>query len=411
MIERRLPATRHRNFRFLWIGGACSNTALWTLLLGNAWIVYKLSDSSFWVGVSTFASMSPYLVAPLGGIVADRLERRVLVRVTRMMTFCVTLVLFVLAATDVIEVWMVVMMALMQGIVRSVEIPSDQALLANVVPPEDLANGVALTSTTQHGTRAVGPLLAGPLLATVGVEGAYGISALMALIAFFTVSQIDVRSRGGVARLADVAENLREGLSYVRHTPPVLALFALVFFHCSLTMSFDAMLPGFAQDHLHESSSAFTTMTFGVGVGALIGTFTLAVITGVRRGPLLFLMALASGASPILMGVSMNLFAASVSATLMGASQAMFMALSAMLLQEAVPDAVRGRVMSLYLMSAGGIMAVMNLAFGTLADRTGSPILFAVPGLVFIIVALVSLVAGSHLRRIYRTGQALPAAA
>ena len=411
MIERRLPALRHRNFRALWLGGACSSTALWTLLLGNAWIVYKLSDSSFWVGVSTFASMSPYLVAPLGGMVADRAERRILVRITRLLTFGVTSVLCLLAVLDVIAVWMVVMMALVQGIVRSIEIPADQALLANVVPAEDLGNGVALTSTTQHGSRALGPLLAGPLLATIGVEGAYGVSAVMALFAFFAVRRINVSSRGGVARLSDVFENLRGGLEYVRRTPPVVALFVLVFFHCSLTMSFDAMLPGFAETELHRPSSGFTMMTFGVGAGALIGTFALAVMTGVRRGPLLFVMALVSGIAPVLMGLSMNMGAAAVSATVMGASQATFMALSAVLLQEAVPDAIRGRVMSLYLMSAGGIMAIMNLGFGALADWTGSPVLFAVPGAVFVVITLASMLAGPDLRRIYRTGQTVAAPA
>jgi len=407
----RLPATRHRDFRALWLGGACSSISLWTLLLANAWIVYKLSESSFWVGVSTFASMSPYLVAPLGGMVADRAERRILVRVTRLATFAVTAVLFLLAVTNVIEVWMVVLLALAQGIVRSVEIPSDQALLANVVPAEHLGNGVALTSTTQHGSRAAGPLLAGPFLATVGVEGAYAVSAVFAILAFVSVRRVSVSSRGGVTRLGDVAENLREGLAYIRRTPPVLAIFVLVFFHCSLTMSFDAMLPGFAETELHSASGGFTVMTFGVGLGALIGTFVLAMNAGLSRGPLFLGTALASGLSPILMGVSHRIEFAAVNATLMGSSQAMFMALSAVLLQEVVPDQIRGRVMSLYLMSAGGIMAVMNLGFGALADRLGAPMLFAVPGAVFVAITVLTMVSGANLRHIYRTGRTMPVAA
>lgn len=401
----RLPATRHRDFRALWLGGACSNISLWTLLLANAWIVYKLSDSSFWVGVSTFASMSPYLVAPLGGMVADRAERRILVRVTRVATFGVTAVLFLLALGNVIEVWMVVLLALAQGIVRSIEIPSDQALLANVVPPEHLSNAVALTSTTQHGSRAAGPLLAGPFLAWVGVEGAYAVSAVFALLAFASVRRVSVSSRGGVTRLADIAENLREGLGYVRRTPAVLALFVLVFFHCSLTMSFDAMLPGFAETELHSPDGGFTVMTFGVGLGALIGTFVLAMNAGLSRGPLFLATAVVSGLSPLLMGVSHHLEFAALSATLMGSSQAMFMALSAVLLQEVVPDHIRGRVMSLYLMSAGGVMAIMNLGFGALADNYGAPMLFAIPGAVFVLITLATMFAGSNLRHIYRTGR------
>ena len=406
----RMPATRHSNFRALWLGGACSSISLWTLLLANAWIVFKLSDSSFWVGVSTFASMSPYLVAPLGGMVADRAERRILVRVTRLATFAVTSVLFLVALLDVIEVWMVVLMALAQGIVRSIEIPSDQALLANVVPPEDLGNGVALTSMTQHGSRAAGPLLAGPFLAWVGVEGAYAVSAVFALLAFSSVRRVSVSSRGGVTRLSDVAENLREGLGYIRRTPAVLAIFVLVFFHCSLTMSFDAMLPGFAETELHSAGGGFTIMTFGVGLGALIGTFLLAMNAGLSRGPLFLGTAVVSGLSPILMGVSHHLEFAAISATIMGSSQAMFMALSAILLQEVVPDHIRGRVMSLYLMSAGGIMAIMNLGFGAFADRYGAPVLFALPGAAFVVITLVTVFAGSNLRHIYRTGRTRPLA-
>ena len=405
-LVERLPALRHRDFRSLWIGSACSSISLWTMLLGNAWIVYRLSNSSAWVGVSTFASMSPYLMAPLGGMVADRAERRILVRSTRLATFCTTLTLGVLAATDVIAVWMVVSVAFVQGVIRAIEIPSDQALLANVVPVDDLGNAVALTSMTQHGSRAAGPLLAGPLLATVGVEGAYGISALFALLSFSSVRRVRVSSRGGVANLREVGKNMREGLAYIRQTPEVASIFVLVFAHCALTMSFDAMLPGFAETRLHSPSGGFTIMTFGVGAGALVGTFVLAVMTGAQRGPLLFWTAIASGISPMLMAGGHHVSHGAAGAILMGSSQAMFMALSAVLLQEVVPDEIRGRVMSLYLMFAGGVMAFMNLAFGTLADRTGAPILFFLPGAAFVLITLASLVTGPWLRRIYRTGTA-----
>jgi MFS family permease len=399
-----LPAASHRDFRALWGGSACSSISLWTLLLGNGYIVYKLSDSSFWVGVATFASMSPFLLAPFGGTIADRLERRLLVQLTRIGAFTTTVVLFTLAVTGVLEVWMVIAVALFQGLVRAVELPSDQALLANVVPPEDLGNAVALQSMTQHGSRAVGPVLAGPLLATIGVQGAYGVAAVFSLLAFTSVRQVQTSSRGGVSTLGDVVENLREAASYIRSAPPVAALFLLVVAHCSLTMSFDAMLPGFAETSLHSPSGAFTLMTLGVGVGALTGTFILAVVSFGRRGRLLFVTAVASGVSPLLMSVSMSVAAAAGSAILMGLSQAMFMAVTAMLLQEVVPDAIRGRVMSLYLMSAGGIMAFANLAFGSAADRWGAPALFFAPGMAFLVIVAVTAVAGPHLKRIYRTG-------
>lgn len=404
-VRERLPATRHRDFLALWGGTACSSVSLWTLLLGNAWIVYKLSGSSFWVGVSTFASMSPYLLAPIGGVVADKFERRILVRFTRLGAFAVTSILFLLALTGVIEVWMVVSMALVQGLVRAVEIPSDQSLLANVVPPEHLANAVSLSSMTQYGARAVGPLLAGPMLALVGVEGAYAVGAVFALLAFTSIRRVSVRSRGGVGSIKDVFSNLAEGLAYVRNTRPVLALFLLVVAHCSLTMSFDAMLPGFAETELHNADSGFTLMTMGVGIGALVGTFLLAMFPGTGRGRLFLWTGVFSGLTPILMSQSHMTEVAVVNTALMGSSQAMFMALSAIVLQEVVPDAVRGRVMSLYLMSAGGIMAMANLLFGTMADRWGPPILFLVPGATFVVIIAFSAFLVTHLRRLFQTGR------
>lgn len=403
-IQRRLPATRHADFRALWGGTACSSVSLWTLLLGNAWIVFQLSDSSAWVGVSTFASMSPFLLSPIGGVVADRYERKYLVRITRVGAFATTATLFFLALSGVIEVWMVIGVALVQGVIRAIEIPSDQALLANVVPPEDMANAVALSTMTQQGSRAVGPLLAAPLLGTVGVEGAYAIAAVFALLAFTSIRRVKTSSRGGVANLRLVVENLSGGLSYVLATRPVLAIFMLVVAHCALTMSFDSMLPGFAEHEHHGSENAFTLMNFGVGIGALLSTLWLSLKPGGHRGKLLLITALASGVSPMIMAASSNLPSAIGSAILMGSSQALFMAVTAVLLQSVVPDAVRGRVMSFYLMSAGGVMAFANLGFGALADEWNAPILFFLPGMAFVILVLMTTVSGAHLKRLYKNG-------
>ncbi|MSQ30093.1 MAG: MFS transporter [Dehalococcoidia bacterium] len=403
-LHRRLPATRHRDFLALWGGSACSGISLWTLLLGNAWIVYRLTGSSLWVGVSTFASMSPYFLAPFGGTVADRVERRLLVRATRLAALAIAIVLLLLAATGVIAVWMVVGLALLQGVVRAIEIPADNALLANVVPPSDLGNAVSLSTTAQLGSRAVGPVLAGPLLATVGVAGAYGIAVLFTLLSFTSVRRVQTSSRGGVASLRSVIANLRSGVRYLSSTGPVRALFLLVVAHCSLTMSFDAMLPGFADRELHAASSGFTLMMFGIGAGAFVATAVLAVTIGRRRGRVLLITGVLSGLSPALLAFSPGLGAAVVSATIMGSSQAVFMALSAVFLQEVVPDAIRGRVMSFYLMSAGGVMAVANLAFGSLADVLGVPPLLLVPGALFVAVLAISRLAAPNLWAVFRAG-------
>lgn len=400
----KLPAFKHRDFRYLWIASTCAQIALWTLLLGNAQAVYQLSDkSSAWVGVSTFASMSPFLIAPLGGVISDRFERRGVALMSRTATLVVVGALLVLALAGVMEVWMVIVLALLQGLVRSIQMPADQALVANVVPASERANAIALQSMTQHGTRAVGPLIV--LLLSPGYEGAYAVGAVFSIISVLTILPLRLRSQGGVTRLGDMVKNLGEGVAFVRSSPPVFAIFFLVFAHCALTMSFDAMLPGFAADELHSETHGFLIMSIGVGVGAFVGTFMLAIFSDASRGALFLGSAVISGLAPLLMAAATDVPMAANAAVLMGSSQAMLMALSAIIIQEVVPDEVRGRVMSLNVMSAGGIMAMANLGFGSLADRTGAPALFLIPALVFLAILALTVVFGGHYRQIYRTGR------
>jgi MFS family permease len=404
MASLSLPAFQSRDFRYLWVASASAQIALWTLLLGNAKAVFELSDSSTWVGISTFASMSPFLVAPLGGILSDRFERRRVAFLARIATLAVTAGLFALAIGGVLHVWMVVLLALTQGLVRAVQMPADQTLVANVVPVAHRANAVALQAMTQHGTRAVGPLIV--LLAAPSVNGAYAVACIFSVLSLAAIVPIRTRSFGGVARLAEVRENLRAGIDYIRRTPPVFAVFALVFAHCALTMAYDSMLPSFAEHDLHSAEHGFFIMSIGIGIGAFVGTFLLAWFTGVSRGPLFLGTAVISGLAPLFMGVSDSVPMAANAAVLMGASQAMFMALSAVIVQDVVPDEVRGRVMSLNVMSAGGIMAVMNLGFGAMADSVGVPVLFIVPALIFLGIVAITIPLGTNYRRIYRTGAA-----
>ncbi|MCA9854833.1 MAG: MFS transporter [Dehalococcoidia bacterium] len=410
-LHRALPATASRDFNYVWLAATASSIALWTMLLGNAWVVYELSDSSAWVAVAVFASMFPFFLAPIGGLIADRFERRTLLLFSRAGALAGMTILFLIAAFGILEVWIVVVGALGLGLVRSTETPADQALVANVVGKEAIANAVVLSTTTRLGARAVGPLIAGPLLETIGVEGAYGVAVAFGILATLFVVPVHTRSLGGVTDLREFATGLREGIRYVRNTGPVLAVFIIVVAHCVLTMSFDSMLPGFASHDLHLPTRGFTALSVAVGAGAFIGTLSLALLTRGNRGTLFLAMIIISGIGPIFLAMSNTLPAAATSAMIMGASQAVTMALAAVFLQEVVDDAVRGRVMSLYLMSAGGLMAFANLGYGAMADIWGAPILLLIPGIGFLAIVAATIATNPHLRRVYGTGTLVPAPA
>ena len=282
----RFPATQHEDFRRLWAGSTLSSIGLWTIWIGNNWVVFDLSDSSAKVGLTTFAFMFGFLVAPLGGTVADRFERRQLSITIRIMTVGLNLGLLAMALTGLLSVWVIVAFSFFLGLANVVRDPTDQALLANVVPQRHIASAVTLISATRLGSRAVGPLLGAPLLLSVGPEGVYALGSVLSVAAIYSISRIQTVSRGGVAKLSQVVSNLGEGLSYVVRTPPVLSLFVLVSAHCALTMSYDGMLPGFVRDQFDGGSGTYTTLAVVVGTGALFGTTFLAGTTDMARGPL-----------------------------------------------------------------------------------------------------------------------------
>ncbi len=403
-LHKALPATAFRDFNFVWLAGTSAAIALWTMLLGNAWVVYKLSDSSAWVAVAVFASMFPFFLAPVGGLVADRFERRTLLFASRLGSLTGMTLLLLIAAMGLLHVWVVVLAAFILGLVRSTDSPADQALVANVVGKDAVANAVVLSTTTRLGSRAVGPLIAGPLLETVGVQGAYAVAVAFGVLATLFIIPVRTRSFGGVTDLRSFTTGLRDGIRYVRNTGPVLAVFMIVVAHCVLTMSFDSMLPGYASHELHLPTRGFTILSVAVGSGAFFGTLSLAMLARGNRGTLFLAMIIISGIGPVFLALSNTLPAAATSAVIMGASQAVTMALAAVFLQEVVEDSVRGRVMSLYLMSAGGLMAFANLGYGALADWLGSPVLFLVPGLAFLAIVGSTLFSNRHLRRVYGTG-------
>jgi MFS family permease len=182
-------------------------------------------------------------------------------------------------------------------------------------------------------------------------------------------------------------------------------IFGLVAFHCSLTMSYGALMPEFAKEVMHGGDVEFNALNLAIGAGALTGTLIVSTVgrPGLR-GSLFLATGLGSGLFPLLLALTENIGAGAAAAIGVGASQAVFMALSTTLLQAVVPDGMRGRVMSLYTMLAAGVMALMNLANGFLADPLGTPVLLAIPGIGFAAIVVAWSLLRADLRRVYRTG-------
>lgn len=388
----------------------CSGSAMWTFIIATSWLVFEASESSGWVGITTFAAMIPFLVvSPVGGLLGDVFDRRRLTSFTFVVGGVVAGAMAVLAASGMVELWHVAVFALVNGTVRSIQEPSMAALVPNQVPRRDLLNALVLTSSSRHGARFLGLLVAAPLLEIdyLGVEAVLVLSVAFQLCGSLLMTRVKTVSTGETKSEQGVVGNIVDGMVHI-YTNHTLALFIiLVAFHCALVMSFESMMPVFSKETLGASdASVFNYLMMGFGAGSLAGMMALA---GVKddslKGRILLVTGVASAATPVMLALSGSIPVGILLAGAMGAAQATFMALSNTYVQMMVPDALRARISSLYILHAGGVMAFANLGYGFLADQFSAPPILIVTGALFLAVVVALSANQPILRQVYRTGR------
>lgn len=409
---RMFPAMESVEYRKLFYSAGLSAISLWALITARGWLAGELANANWAVGVVYFAAIGPWVLAPIGGALADRFDRARVVMICRLGAAVLAALLAVLAFSGMISLWNLILITFLSGVIRSGEMPAQAALLPNTVKMAALLSAITLASMMQFGSRVIGPV-AGPVMKELGPEWVFAGSAVLLLLSVWQLRQVKVRSTGGIVGgathlsgiLVDAATHVREGLRYLGVAKGVRMLIALTAVHCMLAMSFDALLRAFAVDVLLGDESEFGYLLMGVGGGALISTVALSMVPEGRiRGRLMMFTGIASGLSLPVLGLAGSLPIAILGAALAGSSQAMFMALSSVMIQTVVPDAIRGRVMSLYAMFAGGIMALMILANGLAADIINVRLLLTVPGILFSIALVLWVIGMPRLRSTLQHG-------
>lgn len=403
-------AFRFTDYRRLWTANMFAGAAMWTFIVASSWLVLKESDSSGLVGIITFASMLPFLlVSPVGGLLADRFDRKSLAQITFWGSFLVNIAMAALAVAGGLEVWHIAVFAFVGGTFRATQEPTVQALIPNQVPTNILLNAITLNAATRHGAKFFGLLVAAPLLAipSIGVPGVLVLSALFSGVGVIQIARTRTVSRGEIHPESGLARGLLDGLIYV-YTNRTIALFIIVvMLHCVLVMSFESILPILSRETLGaRDGSVLGYLVMAFGAGSLVGTLFLAGVTAQKnKGRLLLISGMASGITPVLLALSGNVSLAILASAGMGAAQASFMALTTAYIHLIAPDRLRGRISSLYLIHTGGMMAFANLGYGFAADALSAPPILIVTGLVFIVSLAVIGGWQPILRRVYVTGQ------
>lgn len=373
--SRMLGALQHAEFRRLWVATAFSQSSAWALIVARAALALNETGASSAAGIVTFAAMMPSVVmSPVAGYLADRFDRRRVLAAAYGVNLAQNLILAVLVITGTIEFWHLVILSTVNGFARATQMPAAQALLPNLVPKSKLVNAVAFHHATHQASKLTGPLFILPVVLLGYGEWAFVISLGLYVVGLLLVLRIRTVSRGVVDRSRSAFSNLVEGLSFVYHHRLLLPMFLVVIAHCALTMSYETLFPVLSRDNLGlmegaELYKGGNLLMIGVGAGSLVSSFGIAGLgSNAIRGRTFFVLGVLSGLTPLFMGLSFNLTTAVIAAFGVGFSQAGFMTLSSAMVQQVVPDEIRGRVLAVYSWHIQGAMASFNLVNGILAD-------------------------------------------
>ncbi len=384
VFERYTAALAYQDYRTLWIANLSSGAAAWALIVARGALVYNEFESSTWVAVVTFAAMIPRVfVPPIAGYLSDKFDRRRVISVMYAINLAQTLGLSLYVLLGDVNAWVIVGMSLINGSARAAQMPASQSLVPNLVPRNLLLNGIALNQATMQGSRLFGPLAIAPLLATVGVSGAFFLCTGFYIVSLVQSLRIGTISTGTVRQgsnfVVNFAASVWDGIKYVYSTPILRVVVFMALFHCGLTMSFESLLPVLSDARLNARDAGFTLLMGAVGGGALISVIAIAGVTReTTRGKLFLNLGVISGLAPAILALSVNMPTALIAAAIMGATQSGFMTLTHTMIQSVTDDSVRGRVGAVYSIHIGGMMASANLINGWMADIRVSDILLPV---------------------------------
>lgn len=412
-LSRGFEALGVRNYRLYWSGQVVSLIGTWMQQVSLPWLVLSLGGSPIQLGLVAVLQFGPAMVlAPFGGVFADRIDKRLAMMATQAAAAGQAFVLFLLAVTGVVEIWMVMAMALVLGLVNAVDMPLRQSLAPDLVPRRLLTNAIALNSMAFNSARVVGPALAGVIIgigtvatgsAVAGVAINLGINTLTygaVLISLVRMDPHRIRRHEKPEQHPPVLESLREGISYAARTPLVLWCLVLLGGIAAFGFNFQILLPLFSQDVLHLGPEGYGALYAAMGVGSLAGSVTLAYMSSRRAIPLMLGGGLVF--SSLLVGIAATQNVLVAAALIMGAgyfSMLMINTINATV-QANTPDALRGRVMSFYVTVFAGSAPLGGLFAGAVAEAWGTPAAFLAGAVLsFLTLAVVVLGLRSASRR------------
>lgn len=367
-------ALRDRNFRWYWIGMLAAFNAMQMQIVARGWLVYTMTDSSFALGLVTAGfGVSMFVFSLYGGAIADRVDKRNLMVITRAGTGVISLIITILIALGRIQLWHLVVSSLVSGVFFAFNMPGRQAFVMELVGKESLLNAIALNSIALNICRIASPALAGVLIKFIGLTGVYWVISFSNIMVVLTLLMIPPGKAEKPATRTPLFKDVMEGLGYVRDNRIILLLLLLGFIPIITAMPYQLLMPVFAKTVFQAGETGLGLLMSAVGLGALAGSSLLAFLGDVRRKGLIQIFAgFIFGGFLVLFALSPSIIPALVFLLIAGIGSSIYMTLNNTLVMTNTPEELMGRVMSIYLMTFG-LMPLAALPAGALADIIGAP--------------------------------------
>jgi len=373
----------------MWIGACTSSIGTWMQIVAQSWLVYRLSHSAFLLALDQFLGGIPiFLFSLIGGVVADRVERRKILLASQYVQMASAGLLTILVATGLVHVWHILCLSFVSGLAQAFGGPAYQALIPTLVEKEDMPNAIALNSIQFNVAVMVGPALAGQALARLGETWCFGLNALSFLAPI--VSLLIIRSRFRPLKATEsLFASLKQGIQFVRKQHSMEALIILAFLMTFLSMPVRTYFPVFVKDIFHRGPETYGNLLALMGLGSICGSLTIASAGNIRRKGRVALFALATlGAAIAGFALSRSLPLSYTFLVLVGASMMAVFATVNSLVQLITTNEMRGRVMSVYNFAFRGGMPMGNLMSGWLVPLFTAPIVLSINGSLLILLAL-----------------------
>jgi MFS family permease len=400
-MQRAFAAFTYRDFKVLWFGAFTSTVGTWMQKVAQSWLVFELTKSSLYLGLDDFLGQLPILLfTVVGGVIADRHDRRHLLLGSQYVQMATAFTLALLVFTHQVQIWHILALSFTAGVAQAFGGPAYQSLVPSLVHKKDLPNAIALNSIQFNLARVFGPLLSSTTMAAFGAAACFGLNGLSFLVVIVALMSLTVKHLPPAER-KPMLEEMKGGFSYARSEPTIIALTVLASMTTFLGLPLLTFLPIFARDVFHGDVGTYSRMMAFSGAGAVVGALVVAWLGRFRHmGLALLLVQVLFGALIASFALSRMFWLSNLLLFFAGACLLSVFSMTASLVQLIVPDHLRGRVMSIYMVAFRGGMPLGSLASGYAASLTSAPYVLALNGVLVSLVAVYFLIRSHGVRRL-----------